>query len=170
MKHRRPKQISDHLQLDEGEEQDFESYEPPSRRRSGRRKLINRLVPIAMIGFMVIMILKEEIPAFNDFLTANADPEGFAAIQACREAALENSTVEQYKRLIRRGESHPTADGHFVNKIMIGELGADGGEHRVAITCHIDDAGILVDINRKRLQAGQDTPSDFETGMDQTAF
>lgn len=170
MKRRRPREIHDQLQMDEGEEQDLDIGEIRPRRRSGRRKLINRLIPIVMIGFMAIVVLRQEIPAFNDFFLSNSDPQGFAAIKACRDAALENATVEQYKRLIRHGESHLTADGYFVDKIVLGQLGADGGESRVAVTCHVDTAGVLVDITRKRLRNPPDSNNEFETGSAQTTF
>ncbi|MGV6816259.1 MAG: hypothetical protein ACWA44_03195 [Thiotrichales bacterium] len=170
MKRQRPGQINNRVEMDEGEEQDLSINPARSRRSSGRRRLINRLIPIAMIGFIAIIILREEVPAFNDFLQSNSDPKGFAAIKACREAALENTTAERYKRLIRYGKSHPTADGYFVDNIVLGELDANGGESRIAVTCHIDSAGVVVDLNRTRPGSNADSGTDFATGSEQTAF
>lgn len=124
---------------------------PPSssqRRRSGRNRSLHRLIPALVLIAAAILIAKREWPAFDDWTESLIAPERAAALRACRQRALESSTTPSYARMLARGEAVPTQEGFYIKGVVIGEMGDDGTEVRVALSCYADAQGRLISATR----------------------
>ena len=89
------------------------------------------------------------------------NPQGFAAVQTCRKAALSQSTTPDFARLIKSGKANATKKGFFVNQLLIGEMNEQGGEQRMNIGCHIDQNGALIKLNRLAYKEDSITTEDY---------
>jgi hypothetical protein len=121
---------------------------PSSRRRSSPKKILNRLIPILILFVFAALILRDQIPGIDDKIAAFINPQGFAAIQTCRKAALNQSTTPDFARLIKRGKANPTNNGFFVDQLVLGEMHDQGGERLMEVGCHVDQNGELIKLNR----------------------
>lgn len=143
---RYPQHDEPEIQAGGEEDPDFPEQEADfTRRRRGRG---GRLLPLLIFAGFGLFILKEQVPAVNDAYLRLVDPDALRALVACREAALAGSATPDFARLLERGRAHPTRNGFFVDRLVIGELADGGGEARRAIECHVDAAGKVVDIAR----------------------
>ena len=131
------------------------------RRRSSRSRVLNRLIPFLMVLVFGTLILKDQVPAIGDKIDSMINPQGFAAVQTCRKAALSQSTTPDFARLIKSGKANATKKGFFVNQLVIGEMNEQGGEQRINIGCHIDQNGELIKLNRLAYKEDSITTEDY---------
>jgi len=132
-----------------------------SRSRSSRSRVLNRLIPFLMVLVFGTLILKDQVPAIGDKIDSMINPQGFAAVQTCRKAALSQSTTPDFARLIKSGKANATKKGFFVNQLVIGEMNEQGGEQRMNIGCHIDQNGALIKLNRLAYKEDSITTEDY---------
>jgi hypothetical protein len=128
-----------------GEKNIDTTYASP-RARSG--KTLKRLIPFAMILVFGLFILKDQVPGISDKIDSIISPTSFAAVQTCRNAALKQSTTPDFARLIKTGKAHSTEKGFFIDHLVIGEMDEQGGERRVDVSCHVEQSGALIKLNR----------------------
>ena len=116
-----------------------------------RRQTLHRWVPFLIIAIAATLIAKRELPGFDDWTESLIAPERAAALAACRQRALESAARPAYARLLARGEAAPTQDGFYIKGIVVGEMGDDGSEVRMALSCYADSRGQLISATRAPL-------------------
>ncbi len=126
---------------------------PPSptqrqRRQPRRGRSLHRLIPVLILAAAAILIGKREWPAFDDWTESLVAPERAAALKACRQRALETSASPAYARVLARGDAVSTQDGFYIKGVVIGEMGDDGTEVRIALSCYADADGRLISATR----------------------
>lgn len=124
-----------------------EPYARP-RKRSSRSRTLNRLIPLLILLIFGTLILKDKVPAVSDKIDSVINPQGFAAVQTCRKAALSQSSTPDFARLIKSGRANATKKGFFVDQLVIGEMDDQGGERLMDVGCHIDQSGELIKLSR----------------------
>jgi len=124
-----------------------EPYARP-RKRSNRSRTLNRLIPFLILLIFGTLILKDQVPAVSDKIDSMINPQGFAAVQTCRKAALSQSSTPNFARLIKSGKANATKKGYFIDQLVIGEMNDQGGERLMDIGCHIDQSGELIKLSR----------------------
>ncbi len=124
-----------------------EPYARP-RKRSSRSRTLNRLIPFLILLIFGTLILKDNVPAVSDKIDSVINPQGFAAVQSCRKAALSQSSTPDFARLIKSGRANATKKGFFIDRLVIGEMNDQGGERLMDIGCHIDQSGELIKLSR----------------------
>ena len=139
------------------EQIDDQSYDlsarGPRQRRSGNSR---KLIPLLLIGAFGVLIAHEEIPAFAEWWEKAFSPGNWQVKKACQQAALKQSNNPNFARILKPGKAHKTANGAYVDRLVLGEMGQDGTEQKVEYTCYLDSAGALVKLNR----LGKERPAD----------
>ncbi|RUM91999.1 MAG: hypothetical protein DSZ28_10070 [Thiothrix sp.] len=137
-----------------------EPYARP-RSRSSRSRALNRLIPFLMVLIFGMLILKDQVPAIGDKIDSMINPQGFAAVLTCRNAALSQSTTPDFARLIKSGKANTTGKGFFVNQLVVGEMDEQSGERLMNISCHIDQNGEIIKLNRLPYKENSITTEDY---------
>ncbi len=112
------------------------------------RPNIGRLLPFLVMVLIVLIILKEQVPAVNHWFQSLLAPERYAAAEACRRAALNAAAHPNYARVRNEGTVHKTQNGFYVEGVTIGEMGADGAETVYRFNCYADASGKLVQTHK----------------------
>lgn len=99
----------------------------------------------AVFGF----ILLDAVPSIGNWVEGFTAPDRARARQTCATAALAAAGEPAFARLIRDGEAHPTQDGFYVEQVVVGEKGDDGGEVRYAFSCYVDAQGQVVGTDKQ---------------------
>ena len=118
------------------------------RQQRERRNLAKKIIPFLFIALIVILIARQEIPAVHDWWQMTFSPDSWSAQNTCRQAIIDNPGSGKYLRVLKPGEVHDTADGLYVDDLLVAELAANGFEERVAYTCYLDQQGRLFKLNR----------------------
>ena len=113
------------------------------------RSPIKKIIPFLFIAIIGMLIARQEIPAVRDWWQMTFSPDSWSAQQTCRQAVIDDSGSGKYLRVLKPGEVHHTADGPYVDKLSIVELGAEGVEQRVEYSCYLDKQGQLFKLNRR---------------------
>lgn len=66
---------------------------------------------------------------------------GARGVRAQRLAAASDP---RYARVVADGKVHRTSDAYYVERVVIGEMGADGNETRFTYNCYVDPSGALI--------------------------
>lgn len=119
------------------------------RRKTGTRRRLGRLVPLLILAVFGFIILRQEVPAVDDWIQRIIAPGEFAAAETCRRAALSSADSPGYARVRARGSVHKTRDGYYVEGVEIGSMGDDGAESVFRYSCYVDSNGNLVDAGRE---------------------
>lgn len=132
--------------------------EPPSTNRTRRQEArfnISRLLPFLFMGFFVLFILKEEVPALNRWYQSIVAPERYQATTNCQRAALNASSRPDYARVRSTGSVHETQNGFYVEGVEIGEMGENGTEVVYRFNCYTERGGALVNTHKESAAAAQ---------------
>ena len=113
-----------------------------------RRKNFGRLVPLLVMLVIAFLIAREEVALVNEWSEKTFDPDAWLAKNTCQQAALNRSENRQYARVLKPGELHETQDGLYIDRLVLGEMGASGAEERVEYSCYLDAQGRLHRLNR----------------------
>lgn len=119
--------------------------------RSGNRRRGNtfrKLIPLLFFAGIAFMIAKEEVPAVSNWWQRMVSPDAWLAKQTCQKAAIDQTENKAYVRLLRGGNVNKTRDGLYIDRLILGEMGSEGGEQEVEYSCYIDTDGKLVKLNR----------------------
>ena len=119
---------------------------PYRRKRSSR--LPGKLIPLLFLVVFGVIIAHNEIPAFADWWEKLLTPRDWEAKQQCQKAALSGASNPAFARIIKPGQVHTTSEGVYVDRLVVGEMGAGGAEQAVEYSCYLDSAGKLVQLNR----------------------
>ena len=120
----------------------------PEYRRTNSRAGRRAMLPILMFGIIALVIASKEIPMVHDFVQSVIAPQQHQAAQTCRQEAMQLSRKPAYARVVRQGQVHSTQEGFYVEGLVIGEMGEQGGEVRFAVDCYTDSEGRLVRADR----------------------
>ena len=118
-------------------------YSPKTRNRS-----LKRAVPLFVLGFIVLLIARQEIPAVNDAWERTITPDKWLAKKTCQNAALESIKRKAFARILRSGKVNKTTDGLYIENVVIGEMSVSGIEVSVEYSCYLTSAGDLIKLNR----------------------
>lgn len=131
------------------EQADEQYYTMTARGRHQRQgSHFRRLIPFLLIAAFGVLIAYKEIPAFADWWDRAFFPRIWQAKNTCQQAALKQSHNPDYARILKPGKVHRTANGAYVERLVLGEMGQDGAEQEVEYTCYLDSKGALVKLNR----------------------
>ena len=119
---------------------------PYRRKRSSARS--GKLIPLLFLVVFGVIIAHNEIPAFADWWERLLTRQDWEAKQQCQQAALSAAVNPAFARIIKPGEVHRTSEGAYVDKLVLGEMGAEGAEQAVEYSCYLDSAGKLVQLNQ----------------------
>lgn len=118
--------------------------------RTGRRKRpLALLIPLAFFGTLAFAILYNEVSGFRAWVLGYINPARDRAEVACRTLALQTTRNPGFARMIRHGRGHATHEGFYVDRVIIGEMGEEGGEQRYETTCYVDKAGRVLRSHRQ---------------------
>jgi hypothetical protein len=119
----------------------------PPRRRTGKRRL-GRYLPLVIFVLFGLFILKEQVPALDQWFQKLTAPERFAGGETCRRAALNAADHPGFARVRHSGTVHDTRDGFYVEGVEIGSLGDGGTETVFRFNCYVDREGTIVSSSR----------------------
>lgn len=126
------------------------SYRPGGRRPKGQRG--RSLIPLIVFGAVALFIASREIPWLQDKVNGLISPAKQAAIEICRDAALNESPQPEFARIIRGGKATATQNGFVVSRLILGEISSNEGEQRVHFTCHVSNDGVIANLHRESIQ------------------
>ena len=109
-------------------------------------------MPILFVLVFAAIVAYNEVPAVAEAWERIVAPHAWHAKQVCRDAALAQAAQPAYARVLRPGRVHSTADGLYVERLILGEMSAAGSEVKVEYSCYVDSAGGLVRVNRLQPQ------------------
>jgi hypothetical protein len=114
-----------------------------------RRHPAGRLVPLLIFAGIVVLIARQEIPAFADWWERTFAPAEWKAKRTCSEAAIADLKDGRYARRLTGGELHETRDGPYVTGMKFTVLDDSGEERVVEYSCYLDSQGRLFRLNRR---------------------
>ncbi len=131
-------------------EPDQSASREPAYIREGRRrrKTFRRIVPWLIMLVFAFVIAREEIPLVNEWSERTFRPDAWAAKKTCQQAALNQAENRQYVRILKPGKLHATQGGQYIDRLVLGEMGANGAEERIEYSCYLDAQGKLHKLNR----------------------
>jgi hypothetical protein len=113
---------------------------PPAERRFRFDRLLLPLV----VAVIVMLALRDQVPAVRDATDRLFSPAEFAARQSCQQAALAAASTPAFARLVAPGRTHHTQGGWYVDDVVIGQMGEGGQEQRFRYSCYLDaDARVV---------------------------
>jgi hypothetical protein len=125
-------------------------------RRQHRPRFFRKLVPLLIMSFVGLLIAKNEVPAVNTWWEKTFTPELWSAKQTCQQAAIADSINPGFARVLEPGLVHETADGRYIERLVIGEMGENGTETTAEYSCYLDGEGRLFRLNRLSKNASED--------------
>jgi hypothetical protein len=114
-----------------------------ARSRRNPRSPMRRVVPFLIMGGILLMIARHEVPAVDEWWERTFFAEAWKVKDTCRKAVLEAASQRQYVRVLKAGKVHHTKDGPYVDGLKIVVLGNAGGEEVLQYTCYLDNDGQL---------------------------
>ncbi|MGV6859936.1 MAG: hypothetical protein ACWA5X_13320 [bacterium] len=121
---------------------------PADRKASGSR---NKIIPLVIFALFAMIVVSQEHSWLHEQFQRLVNPEAFSALSHCREATLADSQPPEFARILRGGNAHKTTAGYVVDALVVGEMGADGGELPFSITCYVDRQGTVASLHREPL-------------------
>ncbi len=109
---------------------------------------LRRLVPLLAFLVIGLLIAREEIPAVRDAWDRLVAPQSWQARYTCQQAAIADSEHRAFSRVLKPGRINRTVDGIYIDRLLIGTMGASGTETRIEYTCYTDAQGKLVKLHR----------------------
>ncbi len=113
-----------------------------------RNRSFKKIIPLLAFAFIVLMIAREEIPAFSSAWERMFAPDEWLAKQTCQKAAIGRVEHKEFARILQSGEVNQTNDGLYIDRLVIGEMGQSGNEVPIEYSCYLDNEGKLVKLNR----------------------
>lgn len=113
-----------------------------------RRRGLKRLIPFIILAVMGLMIAKQEIPAMERWWEKTFSPKEWRARETCEQAAIAAARAPQSVRVLKRGKLHPTENGFYLERLVVGEMGPRGAEEHVEYSCYTNATGSLSKLNR----------------------
>jgi len=101
-----------------------------------------------VLGFIVFLIARQEIPAVNDAWERTITPDKWLAKKTCQNAALESVKRREFARILRSGKVNKTTDGLYIENVVIGEMAVSGNEVSIEYSCYLTSEGDLIKLNR----------------------
>lgn len=124
---------------------------PGETRPAGKPSRRNRFIPLAFFLAIGFVVLKSQFQPFSDWVDRSLHPDRWERAQACVETALAGSPRPDFSRLVKRGKVRDTQDGFLVEGVIVGQMGAEGQEEYVRVSCYLDPDGRIVDSGRKTI-------------------
>lgn len=106
------------------------------------------LMPLLFLAVFA-MALMEAVPPLGNWVEGLTAPQRVQARETCAGAALAAAADPAFARLIAEGEAHPTQNGFYVEKVVVGERGEGGREVRYAFSCYVDAEGRVVGTDKQ---------------------
>ena len=113
-----------------------------------RRKTARRIIPFLILLVFGFVIAREEIPLVYEWSEKTFRPAVWSAKKTCQQAALGQAENRQYVRILKPGRLHKTQDGQYIDRLVLGEMGASGAEEMIEYSCYLDAQGKLYKLNR----------------------
>lgn len=113
------------------------------RRAVPKRRPLRLLAPLVFAA-IVALILYDRVPAVRTAVDRVVRPAEHQAREVCQQTALAAASEPRYARVVAPGEVHRTGGAYYVERVVIGEMGADGNESRFTYNCYVDPAGALI--------------------------
>lgn len=117
---------------------------PTAQKRRRRLGALRSLLPAIIVIIFGLVILRNEVPAVDDWIQRTLNEEQWRAADACRQAALKLAAQPDFARIVRRGEVQQTQAGYYVRRVVIGHMGEQGREQRFEVHCYADAQGNIV--------------------------
>jgi hypothetical protein len=117
-------------------------------RRTPRRAPGRKLIPLLFFVALAGLIAYNEIPAFAEWWERLVAAREWEAKRQCQQAALAAAANPAFARVVKPGKVHQTAEGLYIDGLVLGEMADGGVEQRVEYSCYLDSAGKLVQLNR----------------------
>ncbi len=128
------------------EQNDPQQQKPPYvhlRRAEPKRRPLRILAPLVFAA-IATLILYDQVPWVHTTVERVLRPAEHQAREVCQQSALAAAGEPRTARLVAAGKVHRTSDAFYVERIVIGEMGADGKETRFSYSCYVDPAGALI--------------------------
>lgn len=128
------------------EQHDLQQQKPPYvhlRRAEPKRRPLRILAPLVFAA-IAALILYDQVPWVHTTVERMLRPAEHQARTVCQQSALAAAREPRTARLAAAGKVHRTSDALYVERIVIGEMGADGKETRYSYSCYVDPAGVLI--------------------------
>ena len=77
-----------------------------ARSRRNPRNPMRRVVPFLIMGAILLMIARHEVPAVDEWWERTFFAEAWKVKDTCRKAVLEAASQRQYVRVLKRSEEH----------------------------------------------------------------
>ena len=113
------------------------------RRAEPKRRPLRILAPLVFAA-IAALILYDQVPWVHTTVERALRPAEHQAREVCQRSALAAAGEPRTARLVAAGKVHRTSDAFYVERIAIGEMGADGKETRFSYSCYVDPAGALI--------------------------
>lgn len=126
------------------------------RAQPGTRRL--RFLPPLLFAVIVALILYDQVPAIRNAADRVLRPAEHQAQEVCQRAALAAAAEPRYARVVAPGKVHRTSGAYYVERVVIGEMGADGTETRFTYHCYVDPSGTLIRGARGETPASDPAP------------
>ncbi len=128
------------------EQNDLQQQRPPYvhlRRAEPKRRPLRILAPLVFAAIAALIVYRE-VPWVHTTVERMLRPAEHQAREVCQRSALAAAGEPHTARLVAAGKVHRTSEAFYVERIVIGEMGADGKETRFSYSCYVDAAGALI--------------------------
>lgn len=109
------------------EQHDLQQQKPPYvhlRRAEPKRRPLRILAPLVFAA-IAALILYDQVPWVHTTVERVLRPTEYQARTVCQQSALAAAREPRTARLVAAGKVHRTSDALYVERIVIGEMGAD---------------------------------------------
>ena len=114
----------------------------PNYRGTPRKR--SRIILILLVAIIILFIARQELPIVRDTIDQIIAPARYQAGKTCHQRAMQLGRNPAFARIIQPGQVTETQQGYLVDKIIVGEMGEDGHEVQLTVTCYTDSNGKLV--------------------------
>lgn len=136
------------------------------RREREHRRRVKRLIPIFFFGVIAVLIVRQEIPAVDSWISRLMDAEAWRAAERCRTAGRARTGNPGFARLDKAGRAERTAEGYYVTGVMYVVLNPSGEERKYRFSCNVSRAGEILAISHGDGGAGNRRQEAVKAGPD----
>lgn len=97
-----------------------------------------------MLSLVVALVLYDQVPWVRTTIDRALWPAEHQAREVCARSALAAANEPRYARVVADGKVHRTSDAYYVERVVVGEMGADGNETRFTYNCYVAPSGTLI--------------------------
>lgn len=116
----------------------------PRARKKTKRRAKQGIFAIVIFTIVGAMILRQQVPAIDNFVEKIVSPEQWRAKSQCRHIALAEAQQKDFARIIKQGKIFTTKGGFYIKDIVIGQMGEDGRERQFDFSCYVDSTGSVI--------------------------